>query len=292
MIKKLAYALKDWHQLYIQMFDLIAILILGIYMFFHKPIIWLINLLQPYKEQLTDNILILFIIASQSEYTPYLSAVFYVIFFWYVMNKIRIRNKTYILNGANGTSHRHIHSYPEYWLAYHLLGVQQCQLTYVPIPMQFKIILLLPFSQYLYKDGVQDINKENRSLVVIKRIGEMNDDNNEMNLVLSDTYPIDLEKQLPKAAERKTLSISRFSNDFTRVHSRKFVASVLNEVKRLPPTVKVLHVYATLNPWNTYEIVTEVFKTGGRDNLDRLYVYDQSSENGRPFTEAEQISLR
>lgn len=175
-------------------------------------------------------------------------------------------------------------------MAYHLLGVRKCQLTRVPIPMQFRIILQGPFSSYIYKDGIQEVYPNNE--VTINCIGQTSVQDCEMNLVLSDTYPIDLEKQCPKALNRKTLSISRFHGNFTRIHDRKFVECVLNKVRRLPSSVKVVHVFATLNPWNTYEIVNEVFKTGGRDSIECLYVYYQSSEDDRPFTTAERISLR
>lgn len=291
---KWSRAFQDWYQLYLQLLCIVVlpIVIITSYSFCDNFKMWLVNQLKPYEGQLTDFILILFVLASQlNSYIFIMTILLFSLCF--LIRKIRKTNSTYILNGNSEFRRLHIHSYFEYWTAYHLMGVRKCQLTLVPIPMQFKLILQSPFSNYLYREGIQDVADDSKACVSIERIGNLlNDEDCEINLVLSDTYPIKLAEQCPQALARKTLSISRFHENFTRIHSRVFVESVLNEVRKLPTTVTAIHVYATLNPWNTYEIAKEVFKTGGRDSIEYLYVYYQSQEGVRPFTSAERVDLK
>lgn len=291
---KWSRAFQDWYQLYLQLLCIVVlpIVIITSYSFCDNFKMWLVNQLKPYEGQLTDFILILFVLASQlNSYIFIMTILFFSMYL--LIRKIRKINNAYILNSNSEFRRLHIHSYFEYWIAYHLMGVRDCQLTLVPIPMQFKLILQGPFSNYLYKEGVQDTIDDSKACVSIDRIGNLlNDKDCEINLVLSDTYPINLVEQCPQAIARKTLSISRIHENFTRIHSRIFIESVLNEVRNLPTTITTIHIYATLNPWNAYEIAKEVFKTGGRDSIECLYVYYQSQEGTRPFMSAEKVNLK
>lgn len=287
-------AFYDWYQLYLQILFIIflnIVIVAGLSLYGDDIKTWLVNQIEPHEDQLTDCILILFVLASQSNYQIF-ALIIWIPAMCLLFRWIWKINKTYILNGNTEFRGLHIHSYWEYWVAYHLLGVRKCKLTLVPIPMQFKVILQGPFFEYLYKEGVQESSDDSKSSILIRQNGQLNDEDSEINLILCDTYPIKLEKQCPHALMRKTLAISRYQGNFTRTHSRKFVESILNEVRKLPPTVTTLHVYSTLNPWNAYEIAKEVFKTGGRDSVACLYVYYQSAEGNRPFNHAERINLK
>lgn len=288
-------AVRDWNKLYFQAFLCLALLALFLsFAFYCNPGSWLVESTCPHQELLPDSLELLLVLADYLELSPTLpaDAIVIIIYAWLIL-RIRKSNRGYTLNGNNGFKYLHEHAYWEYLAAYYVLGVEKCKLIRVPIPMQFKVILQSPFTQYSYTEETHDREEEPNSNISIFYKGKLGPEDYEMNLVLSDTYRIDLQKQLPKAvAVRKTLYISRSSEDKTRVHSRKFVESVLNEVRKLPESVDELHIFATMNPWNTYEIVNEVFKTGGRDSIGRLYVYYQSSKGERCFNESEQIDLK
>lgn len=67
MIRKWSYAFLDWKQLYSQILGCAVVFIFCIYVLCNSVVTGIINMLQPYEGQLTDNTLILFLIVSQPE---------------------------------------------------------------------------------------------------------------------------------------------------------------------------------------------------------------------------------
>lgn len=109
---------------------------------------------------------------------------------------------------------------------------------------------------------------------------------NEVNIMISDTYPLST-NQLPIIKEKlPTILISRDNiGDFNRYNSPELIQYVVNEVRNLPYTTKKVNVYATTNPLNTFNIVSNAFKLGGRENLDEVRVFQQEKEGRRKFKE-------
>lgn len=110
-----------------------------------------------------------------------------------------------------------------------------------------------------------------------------------VNIAISDTYPI-TEDMLPDSCYifHPTFVIQRESNKKTRVrcYSPNLVHAVNDFVRNLPGTVEV-HVFPTTNPKNTYRIVEDVFKTAGRDNIERLVVHTQPNSKKGDWTFSE-----
>ena len=48
-------------------------------------------------------------------------------------------------------------------------------------------------------------------------------------------------------------------------------------VHDLPKTVTDINIFATINAAHVYHIANEVFKTGGRDGIKRIRIYQQTS---------------
>ena len=193
---------------------------------------------------------------------------------WVIREKI---NKGKVMNRGD-----RYHDYPYWWYVYcaKVLGFKQCSLIRVPIYMQFKLIVNDVFDNYPFDENLF------RELAGEPEIKIHTDDvagAGVINLILEDTYPIKLE-QIP--AEKRALPMIRISrNDdehLERHYSKKFVEAVANQMRQLNAGVSI-NIYATTNPKNTKYIVEEAFKMGGRGNISHLYVYQQSSDNGRIF---------
>ena len=62
-----------------------------------------------------------------------------------------------------------------------------------------------------------------------------------------------------------------------QVYSKDFVSRIATTVHELPATVTDINIFATVNAAHVYHIVNEVFKTGGRDRVKRIKVFQQTS---------------
>ena len=125
------------------------------------------------------------------------------------------------------------------------------------------------------------IEKELESTVTKRNTGESLD---EINLILEDTYLIEL-KQLPKNKRQLfTIKVSRNEGSVNGRHfSQKFIEATFNAVRSIRGRPAV-NVFATTNPMNTLHISKRVFVTGNRANIDHLYVYQQRHDGIRRFS--------
>jgi hypothetical protein len=196
-------------------------------------------------------------------------------------------NGNKVLNKGNRYHHRTMIGY---WICSYILGYGKCSLIRVPIADQFKLILSDMFSEYNY--GKYDKINETESISV-RRYGnplyssllQQNTTANVSNIkfkdvnvyiAISDTYPI-TDEMLPDICnENNTIIIQREKNkdDLTRYESKELTKTLLNILKQIDNKVSV-HIFPTTNPVNTYNIANDVFKTGGRDNIEHLYIYPQ-----------------
>ena len=106
---------------------------------------------------------------------------------------------------------------------------------------------------------------------------------NEINLILEDTYVIK-NSQIPYSKRNLfTIKISRNGgSNGERHYSEAFMEKIISTVKGLENT-SVVNVYATTNPLHTKYIAERVFKSGGRGDIRKLYVYQQNRDGDRNF---------
>lgn len=189
---------------------------------------------------------------------------------------IRKLNKTVMFNKGN---YYKKHRYGWYLMCSKILGYSECNLIQVPIYMQFKLVLNDTFEKYNCGEFSE---KENDTVSVRK--SNFSHVTDEVNIMISDTYPLSL-NQLPNIKKNlPTLLISRNNiNDFNRYDSPELVRSVVNEVRGLNNNIKKVNVYATTNPLNTKNIVRNAFKLGGRDNFNEVRVFQQERDGIRKF---------
>ena len=199
-----------------------------------------------------------------------------VFFFIVVLFIIRKWNKTAMFN--KGIYYKK-YMYGLYLICSIILGYKECNLIQVPIYMQFKLVLNDTFEKY---NCGESCKKENDIVSVNK--SNFSSTTDEVNIMISDTYPLSL-NQLPNIKKNlPTLLISRNNiNDFNRYDSPELVGRVVNEVRSLNNNIKKVNVYATTNPLNTKNIASSAFKLGGRDNFDEVRVFQQERDGIRKF---------
>lgn len=187
---------------------------------------------------------------------------------------IRKGNSKRILNKGNLY---HDHRYIGYFFCAKILGYKRCNLVRVPIAMQFKLVINDTFWEYDYglDDDYREIEDENIKVESPKKCYTST-----VNIVLSDTYPVTKEMLPTSTINLSTIWILRNNEtDFVRCYSKKFCEIIQNTVRQLPDNVGGVNLYPTLNPKHSAWIARNVFKMGGRTNVNTLSIYPQLNEN-------------
>lgn len=194
----------------------------------------------------------------------------------FVIWKIHDINKEYIL-----FQKEHYHQYPYIWFCFcaFILGFKKCNLIGVPIYLQFRLSMQHVFAEYPLDANIF-------SQVDAEEINVMDSNDrelNEVNFIFEDTYRIDA-SQIP--AEKRSLYTVKISRNHgtsgERHYSPNFINIIENQVRSLP-NIKRANVFATTNPKNNIYIASGAFKSGGRGNIEHLYVYQQEITGNKNF---------
>ena len=192
--------------------------------------------------------------------------------------KIRKYNSEKLFNTKNVY---HDYPYMWYWICAKILGYTKCNLKRVPIYLEFKLVLEDTFSKY--DVGTEDDYPkiENEEIEIYKK--NWNPGSQEINLILSDTYPI-MESQLPaRKSTLPILAIVRKRSDKSRYYSPRFISKIVDEVRNLPRNMTFVNIFATTNAKHTKQIVEDAFKMAERGNVKKLVVFQQSNKGMRRF---------
>ena len=195
-----------------------------------------------------------------------------------LINVIRKSNKEKVFNRKN---FYHSKPYCWYWFCSKILGYEKCNLILVPIYTQFKLILRGTFEEYPFDEG---IFPKTKCKIKVKKIIK-NTDKKNVNLIIEDTYKIEL-KQIPiKLIKNNTIIIQRVANRIgERVYSEKLIEKVIEEVRNLEENI-TLNIFATTNPRHTYEIARKAIALGERSNIKHVNVFQQESYGERNFSD-------
>ena len=87
------------------------------------------------------------------------------------------------------------------------------------------------------------------------------------------------------AVSEKWVCIIRKRPDQSRYYSPKFIAKIVDEVRKLPKKTIVVNVFPTTNAKRTKKIGGDVFKLADRGNIKKLVVFQQSNKGKRKFEE-------
>lgn len=201
----------------------------------------------------------------------------------YIVRKI---NKDKVFNHLRNV----YHDYPYwwYWFCAKILGYNSCNLILVPIHMQYKLVLNSVFK--IYEPGAYPRIEDDE--IVIRETKGTSCNTSAVNLVFIDTYLIQRSQLSDVVKEFKTIYIQRYNGDNNRYQSEKFVNEINNVVRKLPSSVEQVNIFSTTNPWHTYQIASNVFTTGDRNNIQRIVVYQQEKDGNRIFGKKGKIVKR
>ncbi len=207
-------------------------------------------------------------------------AVASVILFFAVLIVIRKINLGFIMNSKRVY---HDYCYVWYWFCSKILGIKSCDLVLVPIHMQFKLVIRATFPEYPLDETEYPVVENELDSTVSETNHE--EPTREINLVLEDTYAIEMQ-QIPKSKQGfRTIKISRNGGaDSSRHFSQKFIEAIIKNIRGLKGKVSV-NLYATTNPMNTKHVAKRAFGLGERGNVEHLYVFQQSKGGRRRFEE-------
>lgn len=238
---------------------------------------WIVNLQNIFKEYLTNNPIspdnFFWQIAFRAS-----SPIADIILLFAVLIVIRKYNQEFVMNRKRVY---HDYSYAWYWFCAKVLGIKSCDLVLVPICMQFKLIIRATFSEYPLEENEYPEEENEAEITISEQNHEKS--NEEINLILEDTYVIEA-WQIPKSKQAyRTIKISRNNgSDSSRHFSQKYINGIINCVRDLKGKVTI-NVYATTNPLNTKHIAKRAFGLGERGNIKHLYVFQQSKDGRRRF---------
>ena len=180
------------------------------------------------------------------------------------------------------------HSFIGYWICRYILNYQIISLTRVPISVQFELVWKNLFKNYEFMEGV---NEKTEPETINPEIFQSEPYTSTVNLILADTYPLnDWKAKIPaQMTSFSTVIINRNREQGVRYYSKDYVAKIAMTVHGLPNTVIGINVFATINAAHVYHIVNDVFKTGGRDHIKTLRIYEQTKSSwvfeGKKFKE-------
>lgn len=255
-----------------QILEIVALIIV-------TSIPWVVDLQEIFKEYLADHPI------SPDDFFWQVAfrmgkPVASVVLFFAVLIGIRKFNQGFVMNRKRVY---HDYCYAWYWFCAKILGIKSCDLVLVPIHMQFKLVIRATFQEYPLDETEYPV-VENES---DSKVSETNQEEptREINLVLEDTYAIEV-RQIPKSKQGyRTIKISRNSGaDNSRHFSQKYIEAIIKCVRGLKGKVSV-NVYATTNPMNTKHIAKRAFGLGERGNVEHLYVFQQGKDGRRRFEE-------
>lgn len=196
----------------------------------------------------------------------------------FVMGLICKINYDFVMNRR---SVYHNYSYAWYWFCAKILRIRKCSLILVPIFMQFKLVIRATFDELQVDEEKYPVDESVTDCSV--RRFNLDGPIDEINLILEDTYAINLDQIPGNKRSLMTIKVSRNERDnFSRHFSENFIESSNNVVRNLQ-YIHRLNVYATTNPMNTKHIASRVFAMGNRGNVRHLFVFQQKKDGRRSF---------
>lgn len=183
---------------------------------------------------------------------------------------IRYFNKD---NMYNKGSMYHNYSIRYFVLAGKVLGYKRVSLVMVPLYLQFEIVFKDLFDEVLIDDHAE--KDDNPQVTILNKERK----SNEINLILSDTYKINL-KDIPiNKRDLPSILIER-GTDFSgvRTYNSKFTDIIREQTNKYRFNYERVNIFATTNTKHTKEIILQSFKNGGRTGFEEIYVFEQNEE--------------
>lgn len=195
-----------------------------------------------------------------------------------LLSIIRKRNNEQLFN-SNGNIY-YEHWYITFWFASKILGYKKLQLAGIPIGMQFKLVLRGTFPEII--EDIWDMHYENIADVVLRADEEtvevvklnmdlLNESPN-VNLLICDTYQIDINQISNEFKYNPTIIVrSTVNKEQLRYLNKPFVNEIRKSVQLIARD-KNVYVFSTANPKNNLNIITSCFRFFDRFPIKNVYV--------------------
>ena len=174
--------------------------------------------------------------------------------------------------------------YPLYYVASKVLGYGFVTLVRVPIYLQFRLVIKDLFDNVKVDENTREISQP---ITVAKKNMEQN--SNEINLILNDTYKI-LEGQIPPAKRAlPTIEITNGTElNGIRTYNTQFIDEVRKQTNEFSHNYSSINVFATTNTKHNKAIIESCFKNARRTGFKELVVFQFDSIN-KSFDESYSI---
>ena len=196
------------------------------------------------------------------------------------------KNRVFMSGNLYGTNY-----YIFYKLA-KILGFNKISLMRKPYYIMFKIVMNNDF------DELVNLNIENEQLSkeVSIKVDETKFHNinniRECNLIISDTYKINLEQLPVDKQDIDTIIIERIGHEKLRVSSQELVNEVRKAVSKIINTGAKINLFMTTSTYNTYKFITECFMQADRDKMDVEIFQQNTTDKNKKFIDKGKKVLR
>lgn len=196
------------------------------------------------------------------------------------------KNRVFLAGNIYGTNY-----YIFYKLA-KVLGFNKISLIRKPYYCMFKIIINDDFEELI------NLDKENEKLSsdISIRVDESKFHNinnlRECNLIVSDTYKIQLEQLPIDKKDIDTIEIERIGHIGVRISSQDLVNEVRKAVIKIVNTGANINLFLTTSTFNTYQIIRECFMQADRDKIELKVFQQDTSKRDKKFNNKGKKVLR
>lgn len=181
------------------------------------------------------------------------------------------RDREFLNKGIYGNWPRFI-----YWFASCVLGYGLIDLAMKPYYVCFYIL-----KNNLFNIKEIRLDEDNDNNITIDK-GKYDKKCTICNVIIEDTYPINLEQIPERNRGLSTIKISRNEKECKRLYSKKFIDEIVKIFSSINKTNPEIHLYMTTNTLHTQKIVEDIFLK--RENYN-VYIHQQNSDDNRIFKE-------
>ena len=114
----------------------------------------------------------------------------------------------------------------------------------------------------------------------------------ECNLIISDTYKINIEQLPIDKQDIDTIAIERIGHEKIRVSSQELVNEVRKAVIKIMNTGAKINLFMTTSTFNTYKIITECFMQADRDKMEVEIFQQDTTDKKKKFNDKGKKVLR
>ena len=185
---------------------------------------------------------------------------------------LRKANKEKVFNTGDNYGE---YPYFLYYIASKILGYGFITLVRVPIYLQFRLVIQDLFDNVKVDENTREVSQ---SAIVIKKNMEQNF--NEINLILNDTYKIS-EEQIPLSKRNLPTIIVTNGTELNgiRNYNTQFIDEIRKQTNEISRNYSSINVFATTNTKHNRAIIESCFKNAGRTGFKKLIVFQYDSKN-------------